>query len=87
MTFVPSSPPVRSKRVDMATLCAVLDPLLRAPAEVYLFPNGRRFLEDQSIGSPPPAPSPLPDGVYRFEPDTGVYYVTSADTSVYYVTE
>jgi hypothetical protein len=62
---MPGSP--TSKRVDLATLVAALDPTLRAPSEVYDFPNGRRFFEII-----PPSSEAL-----------GTFYMSSDSTSLY----
>lgn len=80
------SPPVTSKSIDMRTLVASLDPRWREPSEVYIFPNGRKFLEQQvGGGSAPPAPPPVSPLVYEVPPaGSGQYYVSSADpTSPY----
>jgi len=69
----------------MRTLVASIDPAYRAPAEVYIFPNGRVFLENQNPGTPAPTPPPVPAGAYHPSADEADVYYTSADPTVYYI--
>jgi hypothetical protein len=80
------TPQVQSRSIDMRTLVASFDPKWRDPAEVYLFPNGRTFLENQGQSSSgTPAPPPVSAAVYEQAPaGSKIYYVSSADpTSAY----
>ena len=81
------SPPVQSKSIDMRTLVASVDAKWRDPAEVYLFPNGRKFYEQQSGGgAAPPGPPVVNPAVYEQAPaGSKIYYVSSADPTSAYV--
>jgi hypothetical protein len=82
------SPPVQSKSIDMRTLVALTDPKWRDPAEVYLFPNGRKFFEQQAGGgSAPPVGGPIVNpAIYEQAPaGSHIYYVSSADPTSAYV--
>jgi hypothetical protein len=84
MAYQPTTPPVQSKSIDMRTIVASLDPKWRDPAEVYLFPNGRKFLQSQNPGDPAPTPPVIPDFAYEQPPvGAGNYYTSTADGTIY----
>ena len=57
-----------SRSVDLRTMVAVLDPEWRKPPDVYIYPNGRKFVEV----APP------------FTEDLGgAYFMTSDGTGLY----
>jgi hypothetical protein len=82
MPYTPPRAPT-AKRIDMRTLVASLDPAWRDPAEVYLFPNGRKFTEPQ--GSPP-ATEPLWLGTGYATSDGKGFYQASTSQMILYGT-
>jgi hypothetical protein len=71
MPYTPPRAPT-AKRIDMRTLVASLDPAWRDPAEVYLFPNGRKFTEPLWLGT-----------VYATSDGKGFYQASTSQMILY----